>query len=303
MAAALNMIPPKPTLERKIPFEKLLIGPSMVFGEMLTGGHYLEVLRLKKQVSPGPTTYMAMHRAFVAESGFFGAFYRGFAPWGLSQTIKGIPVLFVQGEVRHNLEERTSLPSSSIQPIAGMAGGAAQALFVCPTQKLKVMVVEDARLNAMGTIPAVKEILRKNGVMCVYDGLGPMIFRRAMDWCIRFTVSHKVNEAYIDYKVRHGKEEKLSLPELMSCGMVGGCVSALSHPLDTIITNCQKPMPEGMKNDAISVSKRIYAEFGVKGFYRAMGIKIVDNTYHTMWVYGVGTFVSDSLKRWRDGHH
>jgi len=25
-------------------FEKLVIGPAMIFGEMITGGHYLEVL-------------------------------------------------------------------------------------------------------------------------------------------------------------------------------------------------------------------------------------------------------------------
>ena len=113
------------------------------------------------------------------------------------------------------MKDKTSLTSSAIEPIAGMCGGAAQALFVCPTQKLKVMVVEDKRLNNMSTMNAVKDIVKRNGVMCVYDGLPPMILRRAMDWCVRFTVSHKVNEAYVRYKVEHGKPEKLTLPELM----------------------------------------------------------------------------------------
>jgi len=273
----------------------------MVLGEILTGGHYLEVLRLKKQTSPSSLSYLGMHRAFVRETGFWGAFYRGMFPWGFSQIIKGLPVLFVQGEVKHELR-KTNLPANVVEPLAGMSGGAAQALFVCPTQKLKVMVIEDARLNSMSTIAAVKDIVNRNGLMCIYDGLGPMVVRRALDWCVRFTVSHKVNEAFVAHKVARGKDPKLSLPELMSCGMVGGCVSALSHPIDTIITNCQKPMPEGVKNDALSVTRRIYSEFGVKGFFRAMTIKVVDNTYHTMWVYGVGTYVHEALGRWKGGH-
>jgi len=58
-------------------FEKLLIGPLMVFGEAITGGHYLEVLRLGKQMAPGKApSYLGLHRSFVSETGFSGAFYR-----------------------------------------------------------------------------------------------------------------------------------------------------------------------------------------------------------------------------------
>lgn len=58
-------------------FEKLLIGPMMVFGEAITGGHYLEVLRLGKQMAMGNApSYLSLHRGFVSETGFAGAFYR-----------------------------------------------------------------------------------------------------------------------------------------------------------------------------------------------------------------------------------
>jgi hypothetical protein len=58
-------------------FEKLLIGPVMVFGEAITGGHYLEVLRLGKQMAVGTApSYWSLHRSFVSETGFSGAFYR-----------------------------------------------------------------------------------------------------------------------------------------------------------------------------------------------------------------------------------
>jgi hypothetical protein len=34
-------------------FQKLLIGPAMVLGESMAGGHYLDVLCLRKQIATG----------------------------------------------------------------------------------------------------------------------------------------------------------------------------------------------------------------------------------------------------------
>lgn len=67
-----------PNITRTRPaFEKLIIGPIMVFGEAITGGHYMEVLRLGKQMAIGPApSYWSLHQSFVSETGFFGAFYR-----------------------------------------------------------------------------------------------------------------------------------------------------------------------------------------------------------------------------------
>mmetsp|Transcript_26722 Transcript_26722/g.78941 ORF Transcript_26722/g.78941 Transcript_26722/m.78941 type:complete len:182 (+) Transcript_26722:412-957(+) len=122
-------------------FEKLLVGPMMIFGEMITGGHYLEVLRLGKQMTTGRAkspSYMSLHHSFVSETGFFGAFYRGFLPWGLLQCLKGMPVLFVQNETMYQLQARAGWSSSTAEKTSGFVGGAAQAVFVCPLQKIKV---------------------------------------------------------------------------------------------------------------------------------------------------------------------
>ena len=83
---------------RRPAFEKILIGPLMCFAEDVAGGHYLEVLRLGKQMFVGQMTspsYLQLHHTFVAESpnGLWGAVYRGFFPWGMTQgLLKGAPV-------------------------------------------------------------------------------------------------------------------------------------------------------------------------------------------------------------------
>jgi len=184
-------------------FEKLLIGPICVCGEMLTGGHYLEVLRIGKQTLPGTSTqsYGSLHKQYVKQSGFIGAFYRGMYPWGVMQCVKGIPVLFVQAESQYQLT-KIGLDKNFTEPLSGVAGGVAQALFVCPSQKLKVVVVSDPVLNAMPPLAALKSVIKANGVTSLMDGLLPMMVRRGLDWMIRFTMSSKIKDQFVQVSTR-----------------------------------------------------------------------------------------------------
>jgi len=280
-------------------FEKLAIGPLMVFGEMITGGHYLEVLRLGKQMTVGKErspSYWNLHAGLVNESGtFIGAFYRGFLPWGLIQCVKGVPVLFVQHETMYQLRSKLDMSAGKSEKLSGFAGGAAQALFVCPFQKIKVNVVACERMNAMYPLDAMKNIIKRNGLISLYDGVLPMVLRRSLDWGIRFSVSSEVKAYVVNHKRNTGQSSKLSLYELIGCGLIGGAFSALTHPIDNTITNSQKPLPTGVPRDMMSVMKRMYQESGTKAFTRGWGIKVIDNSYHMAWMYGIGTVAYDYL--------
>jgi len=279
-------------------FEKLLIGPLMVFGEAITGGHYLEVLRLGKQMAPGKApSYLGLHRSFVSETGFSGAFYRGFYPWGLLQCVKGIPVLFVQNESMYQLQARAGFSESSAEKASGFLGGASIALFVNPMQKVKVTVVACETMNALTPVQAVRTITRQNGVTSLYDGVFAMMVRRSLDWGIRWTVSSEAKKYVIEQKRACNESEALSLAELVGCGVLGGAASAITHPLDNVITNSQKPLPSGAKRDLLSVARRMFHESGAKAFTRGWEIKVVDSSYHMMWMYGIGTVVYDQMRK------
>jgi len=109
------------------------------------------------------------------------------------------------------------------------------------------------------------------------------------------TPSSPPSNTRLQRRVERGQDTQLQLPELMACGMIGGSFSAVTHPIDNVITNSQKPLPEGMSRGVAAVVKRIYAESGALGFTRGMGVKIVDNSYHTMWMFGVGSWVSQCV--------
>jgi len=54
-------------------------------------------------------SYTGIHNKLVSETGFMGAFYRGLWPWGVMQCVKGLPVLFVNSEVKYLLLNKTDI--------------------------------------------------------------------------------------------------------------------------------------------------------------------------------------------------
>lgn len=281
-------------------YEKLLIGPAMVLGEMVTGGHYLEVLRLGKQMHIGKgicPSYWRLHKSMVNQNGLVGAFYRGFWPWGLLQCAKGMPPLFVQHESMYQLQSQAGWSRDSAEKASGFLGGFAQAIFVNPFQKVKVTVVACEQMNAMAPTLAVQTVVRQHGALSLYHGVVPMMLRRGLDWGIRFSVSSDAKNWVVQRKLARGDSPDLGALELIGCGLVGGAFSALTHPIDNTITNSQKPMPDGARRDLISVVCRMYRESGIRAFTRGWGIKVIDNAYHMAWMYGIGTVVYDWMGR------
>ena len=288
-------------LQRTRPaYEKLFIGWGMVFSEMVSGGHYLEVLCLAKQMSVEEVavpSYLHLHRNLVSESGLVGAFFRGFHPWGVIQCAKGAPVLFAQHESMYYLRTRRGWSCNAAEKASGFIGGFAQALFINPFQKIKVAVVGSGEMNAMGPVAAMQTVIRHQGIMSLYDGILPSMIMRSLDWGIRFGVSSGVKNWIIEQKRKNGQATEVGLTELLLCGIAGGAASGLTHPIDNIIANCMKPVPPGMRRDMVSVACRMYRQGGIQAFTHGLGINTVANAYHMAWMYGVGTVVYEWVDR------
>ena len=128
-----------------------------------------------------------------------------------------------------------------------------------------------------------------------------MMMRRSLDWGIRWTFSTEMKKFLMEQKRAAGNEsDELTLAELVGCGIIGGAASAITHPLDNVITNSQKPLPVGAKRDLISVARRMFHENGAKAFTCGWEIKVVDSSYHMMWMYGIGTVVYDQVRKTMD---
>lgn len=152
-------------------------------------------------------------------------------------------------------------------------------------------------MNALTPVQAIRTITQQNGVTSLYDGVFAMMMRRSLDWGIRWTVSAEAKKHVIEQKRARNESEELTWAELVGCGVIGGAVSAVTHPLDNVITNSQKPLPAGAKRDLLSVARRMFHENGARAFTRGWEIKVVDSTYHMAWMYGIGTVVYESMRK------
>jgi hypothetical protein len=288
---------------RKPDFEKLVIGPLMVLGEMTTGGHYLEMLKIIKQAQNIP--YPTIAKDLWKNEGFLG-FYKGFAPWGALQMVKGIPVLFIQGESEFWFK-KWGMPEQTAETLAGVMGGIGQGIFITPTQRLKTIVMTDpkyAGVNApktfgkalVATTSVAVDVVKSEGLGTLFKGVGPMMGKRGFDWGFRF-YGVSVGKKYFQ---DGNPKKKLSFLENLAVGFFGGALSTLTMPFDSWVSNCQKATrgADGKRQNlnAIQVAQEMWRVGGAPAFVRGWAMRLMHAGYHTMWMYSIGNLMLDWWK-------
>jgi len=263
-------------------YTKILIAPSMMFCEMMTGGYYMETLKIMKQSSNA--TYPGIMRYLWGRHRFRG-FYLGLVPWGLIQTSRGLPVLFVQSEMKEVFENNTDWKDMKINLLSGVTGGMVQGFFVTPTQRLKTLMMTYPKTNKyISSFSVAKEAIRKDGIKTLFRGLKPMILRRGIDWGLRFASFNFLQDKMREYR----KRTKLSIPETFLCGFGGGVMSSVTAPIDTCVAESQK---YSNRRGFSGVIKDIYNTYGLNGFIRGWRMRVLHSCYHTSWVCGMGSVV------------
>ena len=274
--------------KRRMPhFEKILIGPCMVLGEMVCAGHYMESLKILKQSSNQGGSYSNIISGLWRKHRFRG-FYLGFYPWGVSQIVKGLPILFVQAETHHCLKSYTPFSESMSMMMSGVFGGMTQGLFITPTQRIKTIVLtypmkDNRRLSPLEVI---KETYRRGGFRTFYSGIMPTVFRRGLDWGLRFQGYHWMKQRL--------SKEKITLVDKMKCGVTGGVLATMTMPVDVCVAKSQKYSNKG--KSLKKIIKEIVTYHGWRGFVRGWGIRVIHSCYHTCWVCGIGSVMFDLVR-------
>jgi hypothetical protein len=280
-------------------FEKLVIGPLMVLGEMTTGGHTMEMIKIIKQATN--QSYVTITRDLWRNEGFLGL-YKGFLPWGALQMVKGIPVLFIQAESDHQLK-KLGVGAGVAETLAGVLGGIGQGVFMTPTQRLKTIVMTDPKYSGaaapksisqafkMTTIVAY-DVVKSDGVGTLFKGLGPMMYKRGCDWGLRFWGV----AAAKDFLTRNDPKKKLSTFEKLAVGFFGGAVSTLTMPFDSWVSNCQKASKAGAKMSSMDVAREMWRTNGVHSFVRGWSMRLIHAGYHTMWMTTIGQMIFEAIR-------
>ena len=259
------------------PYDKLIIGPITTVGEMLMGGHWLEMLKVQRQAGTYPS-YTAAARHMWQQLGIAG-FYKGFFPFGALQgCYKGLPVLFTQDVVKQRLLS-DGVDKRSAGVYAGVIAGMVQGFFVAPTQRLKSLIATNPEAGAVST-GVIRQVVEKEGVQTVMKGTTATVFRRGVDWGLRFYGKELFERFLVQRKLRRGESGKLSAAESFAAGIFGGAFSALNQPLDVFVANTQKHRVQPLS--AMGVAAELMAEARVKGFfavfYRGVAMRCIHSS-------------------------
>jgi len=281
--------------------QKAAITGVAVICEMLTGGLFLENVKMEKQrTSDGYGPIMSR----TLRQGLRG-FWAGFWPWGC---VLGLSKGTVLGGARAFFLNRflaLEWSKGSADIASGFCAGGVQGIFMSPIllartrvnrflteriqssgqQRIETSLFEEMRLSTTILNRAVQE----EGVMVLCKGMGTMVPKRMLDWGTRFLFMKGLRDALYQQK---GKDYKMTELEDLGIAFVGGTASvAITMPVDRLM-----PVIQGIDRGQ-SAFKVLQGKFRTEGFstlFRGGIIRAVHCGWHTTWAI----YVSNRLYRY-----
>jgi hypothetical protein len=276
--------------ETKNRFLYLGSGMMATLTEMTLLGHTMESTKIIKQATA--KSYPNIFRNLWKESGWKG-YYRGFYPWAIIQSTKGIPILYTQSFVKDNIIKNQSIlgfNSDNIERtsgiIGGMCGGVAQSFFITPTQRLKIEAMTMNHKSSQKKVSSgalVSNIWKEQGFRGFYRGLSPMILKKGVDWGIRFYGVELFKEQFPEFYE--------TLPGKFGAGMFGGALSLLTVPFDVMVASLQKSNGSGNLVEEFNELRKL----GIRHFYRGGAMRFLHTSYHTGILIGFGSIYKDFM--------
>jgi solute carrier family 25 phosphate transporter 3 len=150
-------------------------------------------------------------------------------------------------------------------------------LFLCPLEAVRIRSVGNAQFPQ--SLPAgFMHILKNEGPLRLYDGLGPLLFKQIPYTMAKFAVQGKAAEVMYSTMDKRPEDVKgaLSVGVSLASGVVAGVVAAvISHPADTLLTKINKGGAGGA-GGTITRLARIAKETGMaKLFFTGLGTRCV----------------------------
>ena len=245
--------------------KKLIIGPALVFTDHMLLGYPMESIKIIKQANGQSYSNVLKN---MWSKGFFSGFYTAYLRAGLPQIYKGAPLLFAQQTSMNIFKKYGSKnfnDSNMKHFIAGSIGGAFQGVCITPFQRWRT-IASTSNISNISSTNVVKGVIKKEGVMTLFRGIGFTLGKRSIDWGIRFGIKNEIQQRIIDYKSSSSEVYRLTLYEKMFSGMIAGMVSIVSQPFDVCIALSQKYTGTSKKKSSIDVIKEQYKKYGYRGF-------------------------------------
>jgi hypothetical protein len=258
----------------------LLFGTGILatLTEMSLLGHTIEQIKIIRQASGDSYNKICSSMILDFKSNGIRAFYRGFYPYGVLQSAKGIPVLYVQDYVSYKLQtssifrnlshERNDVIQTQASVIGGVCGGFSQAFVVTPLQRLKTEMMTFQ--HTQSSFQVITNILKTQGFQSLYRGFSATAAKRSLDWGTRFYGISEFRHMYPEFS-------QTNTGNFIS-GIVGGLFSLISTPFEVLVAISQRSQIKSM------TIRQIMNEIGFRELTRGLTVKALDSCYHTSMI-------------------
>lgn len=247
--------------------------------------HWTDTIKTRLQLQQTPLKYHgAVHcfRTIVREEGF-RALYKGLSPFTAHLMTKYSLRFYINSSFRELLADKEGKTSNLQNFLAGMSAGVTEAIvIVAPFEVLKTRLqaqvgLDKTKLKYKGPADALVKITREEGILALWNGVVPTIFRNATNQAFNF-MSYDIFRRML---WNAEKEDKLAFWQTIITGaMAGGIGPLVNSPADIIKTRLmrQKRVQIGDADikykGAVDAFRKIWAEEGFIAFYKGLGPRL-----------------------------
>lgn len=281
------------------PILKAGITGAAVLGEIVTGGLFMENLKMEKQRTSLPYPVLAKR---ILSQGIRG-FEAGLWPWGV---ILGLTKGTVLGGSKAQLEricKKANLSDKTTSLVSGFGSGAVQGVFMSPillartrvnqslTERAAAGKIDSSLMAEMKlSMNILFDAVKKEGLLVLTSGMGTCVIKRALDWGTRFIFIDIFRAATLASKPAN-EPKKLNDTEKLMTAFFGGAASvAVTTPIDRLMPIIQAA-GSGQKQSISTVIRAKLAEEGASTIFRGWFMRTLHTGYHTVFAI----FVADKL--------
>ncbi|KAI9225223.1 MAG: mitochondrial carrier domain-containing protein [Piptocephalis tieghemiana] len=279
--------------KKKVSWTNILLGAGIQTFEVSTLGQPFEVLKTHLAANRQDSLATAFKKTY-ARGGIAG-FYQGLIPWAwIEASTKGGVLLFASSELEYRARANLGLGKEWAGLLAGAGGGIAQAyttMGFCTFMKTVEVTRHKGTGPTQSTWAVAGQVLKREGIRGLNKGVSAVAVRQMTNWGSRFGIT-RVTE-----RVFKGSDpsRKLTTTERILSSIIGGGLSCWNQPIEVIRVEMQSQSnaPDRPKRmNIVSCAKYIYANNGIKGFYRGILPRIGLGCYLTLCM----VFGGDQLK-------
>lgn len=280
------------------PVRKAVITGFTVVAEMVTGGLFMENIKMEKQRTSKPYPYLMKN--WLSKAGLSG-WLAGFWPWGFALAMsKGTVLGASRAFFLNNFEKHMDRKKADL--FSGFAAGGVQGIFMSPILLARVRVgqrISDERVTG-GLLYQMKlsgqvltEGIRKEGVGLIFKGMPMMVFKRSLDWGSRFIFFSWWREFFAAYH----PDTPLTNMERLGSSFLGGAMSvAVTQPIDRMVPII---MQAGKAGDVgvVTFMRQSIAQQGMSTIWRGAVMRTIHCGWHTAFAIFIANKIYESIDK------